>query len=578
MPRRWITLDTEAWRNTTAKGETQTFRLGVAAFDHQARKGDPWAPSELGRFSDPYTMWQWVDARCKDGKRTILLAHNLGYDLRVGQAFTWLPKLGWTLEIIRLDGGSTWASWRCGPRSLTMIDTVSWFGCSVEKLGDALGVEKLPLPSDEDSDALMFDRCTVDVRILQTAWLRTLDWLERGDFGTWKPTGAGQGWAAFRHRWMDTRILHHGVPSIAAAEREAAWTGRCEAWRWGRLPRGVWSEWDFECAYAHVAQDCDLPVRLQGHVGPRTAAKALESPSAGLNLVRATITQSVPVAPSRGSHGILWPVGTFTGWYWDIELQEVIRSGGTVECHEGWSYEAAPALRTWATWVLETLEAPMDRVDPMARLVVKGWSRSLIGRFGSKWAEWAEYGEAHEPGVHLSVVRDVPADRTFRMLTLGDRCIAEGESTDADDGAVAIMSYVMTVARLRVLAAMAVAGVDHLAYVDTDGVLVDRVGADRLSEAQIPGLREKSRWRKVEVLGPRQIVLDGQLRAAGVSRRAVRVGPESWAGEVWQGLGAALATKNTAAVAVTARTWRLRGTDHRRAHVAGGHTEPIAAE
>jgi hypothetical protein len=577
MPRRWVTLDTEAWRTTTAKGELQTFRLAVATFDHQKRKGDPWQPSDTGKFRAPEDLWRWVDDRCVDGKRTVLLAHNLAYDLRVGQAFDWLPKLGWTLEIIRLDSGSTWASWRCGARSLTMVDTVSWFGASVERLGELLGVAKLPLPTDADDDATWFDRCGVDVAILRCAWLRTLDWLEAGDFGTWKPTGAGQGWAAFRHRWMDTRILHHGVLGVAAAEREAAWTGRCEAWRWGPLPRGVWSEWDFTSAYAQVAADVDLPVRLTGHMGPVTARRALDGAPGRCSLIRCTITQATPVAPSRGPYGILWPVGTFSGWYWDVECAEVLRSGGQVECHEGWSYEAAPALRTWANWVLDVLEGPVDAVDPMARLVVKGWSRSLIGRFGSRWSEWAEYGEAHEPGVHLSTVRSEPEGRTFRMLTLGDRCIAEGATADADDGAVAVMSYVMTVSRLRVLAAMAVAGVDHLAYVDTDGVLVDEAGADRLRDAALPGLREKSRWRRVEVLGPRQLVLDGRLRAAGVSSRAVRVGPQSWAGEVWQGLGAALATNQTGAVAVTSRTWRLRGTDHRRAHCAGGLTEALPA-
>jgi hypothetical protein len=576
MPRRWVTLDSEAYRNAGPKRELHSFRLAVASFDHQERRGAPWKGTDTGIFHDPTALWKWVDGTCVDGKRTVLVAHNLGYDLRVCQAFTELPALGWSVEMIGLDRGSTWASWRNGPRSLTMVDSMSWWGCSLERVGELLGVAKKPLPADDDSDELWQARCMLDVAILRCAWLRTLDWLERGDFGTWKPTGAGQGWAAFRHRWMDTRILHHGVPSVAAAEREAAYMGRCEAWKWGRLKGGPFTEWDFEAAYANICADTDLPVRMLGHLGPRGSERALDGAEGRRTLVRATVTQSAPIAPTRGPHGILWPVGSFSGWYWDIELAEVRRSGGTVEAHEGWSYEALPALRTWASWVLDRLGDVGGPTDPLARLVIKGWSRSLVGRFGSRWAEWEPYGEAGEPGVHLSTVRDVDADRTFRMLTLGDRCIAEADAFDAPDGAVAVMSYVMTVGRLRLLALMALAGVENVAYVDTDGILCNAAGSNALRGIAPRGVREKSRYARVEVLGPRQVVLDGKLRAAGVSTGARRVAPDRWAGEVWQGMGAALASGDPGGVAVTPRTWRLRGTDHRRLHLPGGETAPIA--
>lgn len=574
LPRRWVTLDTEACRRPTPTGEVQRFRLGVAALDHQDRKGSKWRPAEWGAFTDPADLWRWITDRCPQGKTTVVLCHNLAYDLRIGRAFDVLPELGWRCDTIRLDGGATWAQWSGPGGALRMIDTVSWFGVGVDKLGALLGVPKLPLPADDASDAAWFDRCRVDVDILRAAWGQVLAWLEQADMGTWKPTGAGQGWAAFRHRFMDVPLLHHGNTSIAAAEREAAWTGRCEAWRHGVLPGAGWAEWDYRNAYAEICRDNDVPTRLRGHLGPKGCRVALAGDGEGSALIRARIDQQFPVAPTRGPHGILWPAGKATGWWWDIELRAVEALGGTVEPIEGWRYETGPALRTWATWVLDFLDQADDPELRMARLVVKGWSRTLVGKFGSRWSDWQELGDSPEPGVWLGSMVDADAGTSSRLLSLGGRVQVETDRRDAPDSVPQVMSWVMTATRLRLLEAMLAAGTEHVGYVDTDGLVVDRAGSEALGAAQLPGLRVKSRWRRVEVLGPRQLVLDGRLRAAGVPSGARRTGERSWSGEVWQSLAAAARRREVDSVTITDRTWTLRGVDHRRAHLDGGLTAP----
>ena len=241
IPRRHISLDTEAVQVEEGGRRVQTFRCAVACLDSQHSRGEKWRPPEWGRFTDPWALWQWVDGCTRTHARTVVVAHNLAYDLRISQAFIWLPKLGWELVMVRLDGGQAWAHWKRDDRSIAMVDTMSWFSVGLAELGDLIGEPKPPLPKWDDPLDVWMARCEADVQILRLCWGRVLRWIEEDDLGNWKPTGAGQGWAAFRHRWMDTRILHHGLDSVATLEREAAWTGRCEAWRWGRLPRGVWT-------------------------------------------------------------------------------------------------------------------------------------------------------------------------------------------------------------------------------------------------------------------------------------------------------------------------------------------------
>ena len=122
------------------------------------------------------------------------------------------------------------------------------------------------------------------------------------------------------------------------------------------------------------------------------------------------------------------------------------------------------------------------------------------------------------------------------------------------------------------------AGLENVAYCDTDGLLVNSEGSHRLDAAGLPGLRPKQRYRRIEVLGPRQLVIEGRLKAAGIPSRAVRVGDQTWRGEVWRSLPVALGAGETDTVVIASRTWDVAGVDHRRAHLPGGLTEALRAD
>lgn len=578
VPRRHVIIDTEANQEELARSKVQTFRLACAAFDHVTKAGRDWRPTERERFTTPLALWQWVDGCTLPGRRTIVVAHNLAYDLRIADAFTILPALGWRLDMVRLDGGAAWCQWRRESRSLTMVDTVSWFGVGLDRIAGELRLTKPALPAFDAPDDEWFARCEADVEVLRQAWRLVLDWIDRERLGNWKPTGAGMGWAFFRHRHMTHRILHHGVERVARVERAAAFAGRCEAWRHGTLSGGPFTEWDFAAAYAQVCEEVDLPVRLIGRRTGTAAQKLLDSRDGEAAVLRCRIATDVPVAPYRGSHGILWPTGRFESWLWDVEARQAVAAGATIEVVDAYRYHAAPALRQWAGWILDTLDAPARDVHPLLRLIVKGWSRTTVGRFGAQWATWDDIGEAHGADVALWKVGNGDPAATTRAMMVGGRCLLEGRRVDAPDSAVAIMSFVMAACRVKLWKAMEVAGFDNLAYVDTDGLLVTPEGSDRLAAAQLPGLRPKSKWRDVTVLGPRQLEVDGRLRAAGIPLSAVRVGPRTWDAEVWRSLPASMRSGELDRVTIIDRRFTMRGIDRRRVHLSDGATAAIEVD
>lgn len=575
VPRNFIYFDSEANREVHGRGEVQTFRVAVAVREQRRNDNHGWAERQTGVFRTAAELWAWIDAHTTTKARTVCVAHNLAYDLRLTDGFAMLVSLGWELTDVRLDRGGTFAKWRRDGRTLVCMDSFAWLPTSLDRIGEMVEIPKLKLPDWEDTNDAWIERCTRDVDILATAGRRLVDWVRADDLGNWRPTGAGQSWSTFRHRFMAHRLLAHDDVDARAAERRAAWTGRCEVWRHGRPTGGPFAEFDYSAAYAHVGAECDVPTRLTGTsttANREQVARLLERFAV---LAEVTVTTDVPTLPARVDGKICWPVGTFTTTVWDTELALAIEHGATVKVERVWWYKREPALREFCRWVLHVLGPSGASFDPVIVAAVKHWSRALIGRFGARWSEWETIGRADRDGLGLSTVLDRVEGSTWRMLQVGRTLKRQSVEHDSADAVVSIMSWVMAEARVRLWRLVELAGAESVCYMDTDGLIVDREGAERLHAAHVPGLRQKGAWSTVELLAPRQIVLHGELRAAGVPKQSVRVGERTWEGEFWSGLSADLTASRADRVTIARRRVNVSGRDARRLHTANGGTEPI---
>lgn len=578
VPRAFLYLDTEAHRVRDGRREVQTFRLGVCAFDAMRKDRSGWKEREWVSADTTDGLWAWITDRCRRKARTVLVAHNLAYDLRISNAFEHLPELGWTFIAGRVDDGQAWFIWRHGDRTLCMVDSTSWVPVSLERLGALCGLGKLPLPDEDDSHEAWLGRCRRDVEILADVWRRLMCWVESDDLGNWKLSGAGQSWAAYRHRFMDSRLLVHEDDDARDAERAASHTGRCEAWQHGQLTAGPYTEWDFHCAYATIGRDCLVPIKLAGELSNPTLVNVLTASLQRAVLVECEVTTDVPILPYRGPQGISWPTGTFATTIWSNELDAALACGAIVDVRRAWVYRRAPALQHFCAWILDALEGRRGDVDPVVRVALKHWSRAFIGRTAARWSRWEVCGHRDQLDVSLGNVFEVDTDERYAMMQLGHQLIRQVGQPDNPHAMGAILSWVMAEARVRLWNVMGVAGLGNVAYVDTDSVITSTDGSARLRRAGIEGLRVKGEWSTIEIRGPRQIIPGAKLRAAGVPKNAVRTGPDTWEGEVWSGLRRSIASGSPSSVDVTTRTFHLPGLDRRRRHLSGGLTAPFEVE
>lgn len=574
-PNRYVFLDSEARQHDEHGRKVQSFRLAVVAVSRRDTNDAPWTHEPSRRFDDPEELWAWIARKCDQGRRTVLVAHNLAYDLRITKALYVLPDQGWSTGPPMMDRNRAMFRFTRNRKTLVTVDSMNWLPQSLERLGELIGVTKLPLPAWSAPDHVWAARCERDVTILRNVWFRLFEWHGDNDLGAWKPTGAGGAMAAYRHRFRTHRILIHHDEPTRAVERESAFTGRCEAWRHGRLTDGPWVEWDYRLGYANIMASSMVPTVFVAHVTRAGALTRWDRWPTRTVLARVKVDTDIPVLPYRDERGILWPVGQFETVAWGCELKAAQVAGARLELTEGWLYELRPALVDFAGWCLGLLDD--DDTDPIVAVAVKHWTRAIVGKFGGQFRPWVDVAPSCPTldDVELAQVVDARDVLPGDALNLAGRFYRQDAPTDSQQSAPQVMAWIQAMMRVRLWEAMQVAGLEHVAYVDTDGLIVDQEGSQRLVETGIPGLRVKRVWEQLRVLGPRQLVLDGQLRAAGIPRGATPNGTGSWSAEVWSELASGLRNGLGDRVTITRRVFDLAGIDRRRVHLAGGLTAPV---
>lgn len=552
--------------------------MGAAIrFRYGLKTGDQ---AEACVFQSAGDLWQWVTDFCRPQTRTVVWAHNLGHDIRISEALSILPELGWWLEWCNLDQNVSSMTWRSDKGTLCFADTWTWLPVPLGQVADSVQMRKLALPPDTASRARWEKYCMRDAEIEYRIVSDLLDYIGKEQLGNWQPTGAGMAYATWRHKFLTHKVLVHNDMECIDAERYAMHTGRAEAWRHGDLRSNLWTEVDMRSAYIRIAAECSLPLKLKYHTG-RISDSDLSSLVDGYRVLgRCMVRTSVPVVPCRKNGRTLWPVGEFETWLWDNEISMAQCEGASVKVSDSYAYTRAPLLRDWATWVLSILGAEGDNVSPVVRTWVKHCGRALIGRISLRSPTWEQYGENPSGETGISHLVDGETGTVHRLMHIGGQTMIETAREEGRDSLPQVTGYIMAECRVRLWQAMRQAGLDQVAHVDTDSLIVSGAGLAALRAAQRARWgthwQVKGSWKRLVVYGPRNY-RPGELRkAAGIPRKATEILPNVFTGERWHGLAYDLENGAHNRVTVESGTWEMKTPDHRRrpSPVAGGMSEP----
>ena len=577
VPRCHVFLDAAARETRQGKVYVGSWGGGAAIFRMQP-KGRP-AKTWMRGYVDARTLWADIDQWCKPKRRTILWAWDLGTVLRLADGLRILPSMGWEIVSWSMMPQSCWFVWRHGQRTLTMVDVTGTFPFGWGDMETCFGTVERPIPDNMDEIPIRVSDCLKRTVTIMRGIRDYLAWIERERLGIWQLTGTGQGFAAFRARFYTHPLLIHWDEDARAAERRAMWAGRTEAYWHGTKHHARVDEWDLTQAYPRICLRDEVPVELVRTMGPEIdLGRWLHEPGYEV-LAEVTVTTEVPCVPTSHEGRILWPVGTFETTLWGPELSLVLETGGTVRVSRAWVYRTAPALSEWATWITSHLVAGDNRVAAWQMAIAKHWSVATIGRLGMQHDVWELLGQMHRVGIRWWTQKDMDTGATSDLVHVGRDLWESTGKVDWSMSVVAVPSWVASRCREMLTRLWLELGDRVALYADTDSMLVEGKHAAKVrSVAQAHpeyGLRLKRSWRRITILGPRQLVTGDRVRVSGVPVRAALLADGSLSGEVRESLRTAIAKARPAQVRVTPRRWHLREVDRRRQVGADGWTEAV---
>jgi hypothetical protein len=373
---------------------------------------------------------------------------------------------------------------------------------------------------------------------------------------------------------MQHKVLVHDDKDALDAERAAMHTGRAEAWRHGKVHNEMWTEVDLRNAYVTIAATHDLPRKIHMHHGAMPLNSYGKLKATFAVLCRVVVDTSVPCVPVRLGGRHVWPTGKFETWLWDCEVDVAIKEADSVRIVEAYSYVRAPILQEWGNWVLSIISGDRRDVPSIVRTHVKHCGRALIGRIALRVPSWEYFGDNPEQLTTITHVTYPDTGKSHRMLHVGGDTLIEMGREESDNSMPMITGYIMSACRVQLWQAMNVAGLDNLAHVDTDSVLVNVAGLRNMRAAY--GDRFAAIWSikgtytSLEIFGPRAYYRDKQRVAAGIPLKATEVSPGEFSGERWSAVASDLERGATGSVSVAPATWVLRRSDPRRTDAGEG--------
>jgi len=598
LPTRHVIFDTETQLTRRAGALEHRYACGAAA-DLTLPK---LAWEGASEFETAEGMWKWIAASCRRGQRTVAWAHNISFDLRVSEALRWLPRQGFHLQGIVLERTASWASWTSKEHGgLICADLYAWLPRTLDDIAREMGVARETWDGERYETATLAElqaRCIADVQVTHKALQALLAWLQVEDCGLFRLTGSGQANACWRKRfhagqrtsssWPNPELpmsSHAGVwvhndPALRSLEREAMWTGRCEAWRHGEID-GPLYEYDMNLAYCRIAAQHSLPVKLRGEHGSISNRRALTLVDDGFAVLAEVEIEGLnePVVPCRVGERMIWPVGDFSTILWSPEL--ALLDVNAYEIKRCWTYRTGPALKPMAEWIIGGLSSS-ETPAPM-RLLLKHWARALVGRMALRYRRWEPYGDTPDLGLSLAINYDEDGE-PVEKLHVGHERFTLAELEEVEDSAPQITGWVMSQCRAQLwrLIEQAAGGMGgEVIYMDTDSLLVNAAGHANLERANdysrelgLPRFDLKAKWDHALIHGPRNIELDSERRLSGVPRRAERKGPLEWEGTVMRGIKESIVRDELDHVAQLHRTYHVNTTDPRRERYPDGSTRP----
>lgn len=539
IPSSLVVFDTEAWRGPKVNGvELQTLRLGVAKHIVLDALHKPKSFAYY-HFEDVSSLANWLEYLTRKDKCLYVYAHNLKYDLQLSGLLTWLIGLGWKTSLFVVSDPPTFIRLKRGRMSILFVDTFNYWQFSVSKMGDQLGLAKLPMPGESEDNEAWFKYCQRDVDVLSEYLLKFISWAVENDLAPLGLTIASQAFRSFRHRFMDHEIILHNNDPVTKLEREAYSGGRVEAYFIGQAPLQTYYKLDVNSMYPYVMLERLYPYELVGYA-EKVSLETLQT-----NLLRYYCVASVKLRavdnayPFRLQHKLVFPVGSFISCLHSVDLNHALANQEIIEVNRLAIYNQADLFSPYVQYYYDQkLQAERDH-NPIMRQQAKLFLNSLYGKFGQYEITSKYVPNQGDPSYQRVTGYSESLGKRVEVNYLGNIIQVSYPAGEAAYSFPAIAGAVTSYARSYLYKLIGKAGRKNVFYVDTDSLITNEEGyynlRDCLNDTRLGSLKLEGQSDYLFIRGNKDYTFGQECKHKGIPRSAIQSGSNQWEYDEFRG-------------------------------------------
>lgn len=422
--------------------------------------------------------------------------------------------------------------------SITFIDTFNYHETSVEKLGKLVGYDKLIQPecitlqcaprSDTEWNELK-EYNMRDSEISYKFILFLIEFIESLG-GTFRITNASCAMSLFTNKYLSKPIFRQPVEELLELF-EGYVGGRTEVFGRGSL-RSLMRKYnvnrlyyvDINSLYPSVMRDFTFPDPNSRRIARQNTLQYIIE-FEGMSRVDIVSPEhmNVPFLHLKRQMNIIFPLGSFHGWYTHVELRKALELGYTInKVYKSYYYlETIQPFKQYVDDLYKKRQEFKQQGNKICELIVKLLMNGLYGKFGQRF-----YDKEKTVPIPDSI-EELELMKSFTIIEQGDMKFMRLTHMTIDPSPFCIpiwASYITGYARIRLYHYLQSY---RIVYCDTDSAIsLDPIHTSKnLGEMKFEGEIEDGFIIRSKFYGMKGMNADGkpfdEVKIKGVSLRAV---------------------------------------------------------
>ncbi len=449
-----------------------------------------------------------LDAWVNDYERIVVIGRNMAQIIVLLQASSRFQSLGYKCAWYFSANGRVYIRLENGKKSITFCDIRNWLPGELPEIGKWAGVKVEPVNRYWPDEEIPHDYHIHALTAVSASFYKYMEWVKSNKIGGFTFSLSSLAFTYFSRLPESRKLMHPRSDWLGNLEKKAHFGGFCKAHKTGAFRTGLFYLLDCNGLYGTVLRDEKLPFRhITSNFHP-VDGDIDRAASRGDYIVQGVYQINDGFLPQRRGRWIDWTKGPVECYLPGPEFRWVKEHGKILEIKSIHVYETRKLGETISNTFLTKKAESISKGEKYEARMWKLLHNSLYGKFSQRFGKVHVFTarEGEPEGEEYCI--DGETGSVWKIIIFCGTKIVQTEDGFGDTFFPSISAFITSHARVRLWRLCMAAGWENVLYNDTDSLLVNFWGYDRLRQwinPDTPGMvKVEECSRGCEILGEKR--------------------------------------------------------------------------